>query len=830
MAKVSKVIQSFNAGELSPLMANRIDQVKYDSGCQVLENMFPLIYGAAKRRPGTEFIARQHTAGSKGRNISFERSVTNTYTLSFENKRIRVFKGDADGTTLGDRIYETAIDIDGITLSSGNPVSISTDGSHGYEDGDTVKFQDVDGTVELNGNEYVVTRVDTDDFTLDGTDGDDFTAWGTTAGTAKKVLEIHSPYLTADLRDLKVEHSADVMYITHDDYEPRKLSRTSDTAWTLEVTDIGTGPFRDQNTDKSKTIAVAEIGGGGLGVGASVTLTATGTNNVPFDSSVTAGHLPNISTTAITAFADYTGTVADTTKVTAGTHGLSTGDIVRISGTTSYNGQFNITKIDANDFHIFIAFVADDATGEVINVTSKAQTGALFKIVYSGAIPSQAGALDTGSLNDTHTALEVPKGTTWDLTTNGTWGTAGNSATVVLERSYDGGTVHETVVTVTSAANKNIVTSGTEEFDNALYRVRVSEVGGDNSVCSSQLSIRDTSRTGIVEITAVASTTSATATVRRALGLGTDTAVAATHRFSEGSWSNKRGWPKTVSISPEDRLAFAGNSAEPLTVWGSEIGDWTNYLSGGSLDTDPYVFELVGSGQQNEIQWSVPKRAMILGTVGGEHLFGASNDDEAVTPTNVQAKLQTTYGSESIRAEIVNQAILFVQRGGLKIRELLYDFEADSHKADDLTVFAEHITKSGIVDIAFQRNPNPLLWCVRDDGDIAVMSYERDQGIFSWARIVTDGDFESVNVIYGGVRNEDEVWVSVKRVINGSTARYIERFKPQDWEQVDDAVMVDSAVVVQSASRASQDIILASDTVRYGRGIYGSSFYGGTFG
>lgn len=827
MPKVSKIIRSFNAGELSPLMDARLDQEKYDSGCRILENFIPLIYGAAKRRPGTEFIARQHTAGSKGRAIAFERSVTNTYVLSFENQRIRVFKGDADGTTLGDRIYETAIDIDGITLPSGSEVSISTDGVHSYATGDTVKFQDVDGTTELNGNEYVITRVDTDDFTLDGTDGDNFTAWGTTTGTVKKVLEIHSPYLTTDLRDLKIEHSADVMYITHEDYEPRKLSRTSDTNWILEVTDIRTGPFRDQNTDTSKTIAVAEIGGGGLGVGASVTLTAAGTNNTPFDNSTTAGHLPNESTTAISAFSDYTGTVAGTTKVTATTHGLTSTDVVRISGTTSYNGQFTITKIDANDFYILIAFVADDATGEVVDVTAKSQTGALFKIVYSGVIPSQAGALVTNSLNATHTALEVPKGVTWDFTTNGTWGTAGNSANVVLERSYDGGTVHETIVTVTSAANKNITTSGTEEFDDALYRTRVSEAGGDASVCSTQLSIRDTSRTGIVEITAVASTTSATATVRRALGLASDTAVAATHRFSEGSWSNKRGWPKTVSISPEDRLVFAGNSSEPLGVWGSEIGDWTNYLSGGDLDTDPYIFELVGSGQQNEIQWSVPKRALVFGTVGGEHLFGASDVDEAVTPTNVQAKLQTTYGSKNIRAEIVNQAILFVQRGGKKIREFLYNFNEDAHKADDLTVFAEHITGTGIVDIAFQRNPNPILWCVRDDGEIAIMSYERDQNIFSWSRIVTNGEFESICVIYGGAGNEDEVWVIVKRVIDGSDARYIERFKSQNWAQKDDAVMVDSALVVQSATRGQQDIILASDTIRAGSGLAGSSFCGG---
>lgn len=820
MAKVSKVIQSFNAGELSPLMVSRIDQAKYDSGCQTLENFIPLIYGGVKRRPGTEFIAEQHTSSAKGRMISFERSVTNTYALDFENLRIRVFKGNADGTTNGDRMYETAIDIDAITLPSGSVITISTDGSHGYRTGDMVKFTSVGGTSELDDNEYVITFVDPDDFTLDGTDGDDFTAF-TSGGTVKKVLEIHSPYLTADIPDLKVEHSADVMYITHNDYEPRRLSRTSDTAWILEATDIRTGPFRDQNTDITKTIAVAEIGGGGVLVGASVTLTAAGTNNTPFDSSTTAGHLPNESTTAITAFADYTGTVADTTKVTATAHGLTSNDVVRISGTTSYNGQFQITKIDANDFHIHITFVADDATGEVVNVTGKSQTGALFKLIFAN--PNDSLAADLASVT-TSSELTVFRGSSWNFTTNGTW-----SGTIKLQREFNNSGVWETLATVVSVSgNKNLIDSGTENDGDAQYRINMTARSAGTAEC--QLNLSNTDRTGIVEITAVASTTSATATALTSLGDSGETAVAATHRWAEGSWSNKRGWPKTVSISPEDRLVFAGNSAEPLSVWGSEIGDWTNYLSGGSLDTDPYIFELVGSGQQNEIQWSVPKKALVFGTVGGEHLFSASNVDEAVTPTNVQARLQTTYGSRNIRAEIVNQAILFIQRGGLKVREFLFDFETDAHKADDLTVFAEHITESGIVDIAFQRNPNPILWCVRDDGEIAVMTYERDQNVFSWSRIVTDGNFESVSVIYGGTGNEDEVWITVQRNINGSVARYIERFKPQNWEQKDDAVMVDSASVVTSTSRTAQNIILASDTVRYGSGIYGSSFYGGTFG
>ena len=235
-------------------------------------------------------------------------------------------------------------------------------------------------------------------------------------------------------------------------------------------------------------------------------------------------------------------------------------------------------------------------------------------------------------------------------------------------------------------------------------------------------------------------------------------------------------------------MTFAGNVSEPLTTWGSVIGDFENFRIG-TDDDDALILTLVGSGQQNRIRWMLSKNTLVIGTVGGEHILGASKDDEALTPSNIRARLQTTYGSEDIAAKIINQAVLFVQRGGKKIREFLYNFNEDSHKADDLTIFSEHITESGIVDMAFQRTPDPTLWCVRNDGEMAIMSYERDQNVFSWSRLIThtnlagttsDSDFESVAIIYGGAGNEDEVWVTVRRTISGSDVRYVERFLQRD--------------------------------------------------
>ena len=96
--------------------------------------------------------------------------------------------------------------------------------------------------------------------------------------------EIITPYLTADLFNLKYEQSADVLYITHPDYETRKVSRLANAIWSLSVLDAKEGPFSTQNSDTSFKISASATTG-------SVTLTATGGS--PFVTGTTAGHPPS---------------------------------------------------------------------------------------------------------------------------------------------------------------------------------------------------------------------------------------------------------------------------------------------------------------------------------------------------------------------------------------------------------------------------------------------------------------------------------------------------------------------------------------------------------
>lgn len=299
--------------------------------------------------------------------------------------------------------------------------------------------------------------------------------------------------------------------------------------------------------------------------------------------------------------------------------------------------------------------------------------------------------------------------------------------------------------------------------------------------------IKVSSNWGYVKITGYTSSTEVTAEVKKELD-----GTTATTDWREGAWSDVRGYPRTVTFY-ENRLYFGGSSHQPQTVWGSKVDDYENFTPG-TDDDDPVVYT-IATDQVNVIQWMSPGDVLCIGTSGGEFTMKATTLNEPITPTNVQIKRETTFGSRHVMPVRIGHVVMFVQRDGRKIREFLYNFETDSYLALDATIWAEHITEGGIVQMAYQQSPDSTLWLVRGDGKLVGLTYEPAQKVAAWHKHETDGEFESVAVIPAPSGDYDEVWVAVKRTINGATKRYIEYFKKPDFgDDVTDAFYVDSGL------------------------------------
>jgi hypothetical protein len=296
---------------------------------------------------------------------------------------------------------------------------------------------------------------------------------------------------------------------------------------------------------------------------------------------------------------------------------------------------------------------------------------------------------------------------------------------------------------------------------------------------------------GTVTINSVASGTSAGATVDKWLG----STITGTTQWSEAAFSVVRGYPRTVTFY-QQRLVFGGTLHQPNTVWASRVDDFENFQLG--TKEDDSVSFTIASNEGNRINWMFAQRGLIVGTSGDEWTVSGATDGDPFSAVNISARRQASYGSKYMRAVLLNDVLLFVQRRGRKVRELTYSFEKDGWLAPDLTVLSEHVTETELVEIAFQQQPDAILWGVRGDGQMVGMSYERDQQVVAWHRHTTDGEFESVATVYGLNNDDDEVWLSVKRTIGGQTKRFIERFKPDsrakfDAEAKDDWWYLDAA-------------------------------------
>ena len=247
--------------------------------------------------------------------------------------------------------------------------------------------------------------------------------------------------------------------------------------------------------------------------------------------------------------------------------------------------------------------------------------------------------------------------------------------------------------------------------------------------------------------------------------------------------------PSSVSFY-EQRLAFAGTNNNPQTIWFSKAGDYENFTTGTNAD-DAMIYT-IASNQVNAIRYLKAQRTLVVGTSGGEFTVSADGTDASITPTNVTIKRQSSFGSAGVDAIPAGNAVLFLQKAKRKIRELAYNFDSDGYVAPDLTILNDTVTKSGINQMIFQQEPDSIIWCVRDDGVLAGLTYQRSENVVAWHRHIFGGVFGSGNAVcesaasISGTLTEDELWVIVKRTINGATKRYVEFIHQYDFDETDD--------------------------------------------
>jgi len=427
-------------------------------------------------------------------------------------------------------------------------------------------------------------------------------------------------------------------------------------------------------------------------------------------------------------------TKANPAVVTSSSHGYSNGDFVNISavvGMTEVNGKtFKVSNKTTNTFELqdvdgtnvstsgYTTYSSAGTANKIYQITTEYTTAQLFDLKF-------AQSADVMYIcHNSHEVMKLSRTdhTAWTLTevdfgTNGPYLDANTTTTTLTPASSGVGAGVNITASASTGINGSVGWATTDVG-------RIIKFNG-----------------GEAKITARTNTTVVVCTITDAF-----TNTDATASFQLGSFSNTTGFPACVSFF-EQRLVFAATSDQPQTMFFSKSGDYENMTSG--TDADHAMVYTIASNQVNAIKSLKATRTLICMTTGGEYAVSSGTSQDAITPSNINIRKQSNYGSAGVDALSIGNATIFLQRAKRKVRELAYNFDTDGYVAPDLTILADHITDSGVVQMDYQQEPYSVVWGARTDGVLSGLTYNRLENVVAWHRHIIGGKSDTTkNIIH----------------------------------------------------------------------------------
>jgi hypothetical protein len=272
-------------------------------------------------------------------------------------------------------------------------------------------------------------------------------------------------------------------------------------------------------------------------------------------------------------------------------------------------------------------------------------------------------------------------------------------------------------------------------------------------------------------------------------------------------------YPNSVVIH-DRRIFILGTKNKPGIVYAScseDIHDLTigiNADDGMQIELNTEVGELPS--------WGRSRRDLIIGASKSEWIV--TGGEGPITPQSMFAFPQSRSGSMRNGAVDISDMLVFFQKGGQRLLRFVFSNDTQTYATPDMSQLSEHIFEKGVVTYALQSNPDFILWCVMQDGTLVGGTYNPQTQTFGWHNHVTDGKIESIEVTEN-IFGEDEIWLTVHRVINGADKRVLEKFAPRKQLDSDTMIYVDDAEVIavtDGVGYASEDKWGRTMTVLYG--------------
>lgn len=417
--------------------------------------------------------------------------------------------------------------------------------------------------------------------------------------------------------------------------------------------------------------------------------------------------------------------------------------------------------------------------GEAVTVTASAgifspqHVGSIWGIRYRAFTNTAMYNISSGVA---HESTALPVLGNWSVTLIA--GNAGmNSSPVLVMKSIDGGTTWFKIKTafspLTSGSSLEVTGSEAEECLIKTTKTAVDDTGMIMIDIAGQYSW------AYFKITGYTSPTSVTAEMQQTFSSGS----IPFKTWAEAAWSDYRGWPRAATFF-QNRWMHGGNECGPNSYWASVVDDYNNNKVSIDQVEDEAIADRLPSREVNAIEWMVPMQDLVVLTGDSEWTISPSSTTGVFSYKQKIVHQRTANGcSGNVKPVVIGDSVVFLKKNANKVQGLSYS-DSSGYVSTELSVLADHLFSGyTVVDWAYQQSPNSILWCVRSDGALLSFTYMREQDVWAWSHHYTDGQFESVAVIPGNT--QDDVYLQVKRLVNGSYVRYIELMAARDTTSED---------------------------------------------
>lgn len=470
------------------------------------------------------------------------------------------------------------------------------------------------------------------------------------------------------------------------------------------------------------------------------------------------------------------------------------------------NGPFLVPNL--NGTHPYAPSVAADTlqvsavTGTNIDLSVASGLTPFFDSSHIGRLFRLRHTIAATKVTAVSTDIKVMNG--WRLRTHGTW-----TGTVTLQKSTDFGVTWKDFRHYTAASDMNFDTFGSEDNpDQIPFQLQITTSISAGAV-TFELMADSFVWEGIARVTAFTSGSSVKADVVKRFG-----SLLGTLDWAMGTWGPET-YPQTVGFY-QDRLVWGGSPLEPQTLWMTKTGDYTDFgRSVPLLDSDGITVNLPSRELNAIVNMASSTRLIVL--TAGQPFTVRPGADGILGPSSIIIEAAGRAGCSLVDVAIVNSRVVFVQPMGQVVRDLAYTFQTDSFDGDNLSIFANHLfRRHSITDLAYQEEPDPFLWCLRDDGIAVVMTYLKEQEVLGWARAETSGLFKSVATKPGP--GYQEVWFVVYRGSADSFSGYfiekltnrLESSDPRQAFFLDAGLTYDSPKVITGATQANPVVVTST--------------------